>query len=150
MAPPLLPNTRLAICPACAEHVKRSEAACPHCGAALAETRASGAAAVVMMGLALAGCPDKGPDTTSASAGESETMLTTEGDDTTEGTDSTGATSVATAESDYGTATITGLETTQATDGTTDESATGTGTTSATDPTASTTNAESDYGTAAL
>lgn len=150
MAPPLLPSTRLSQCPACSEHVKRGEDACPHCGARLADTRASGAAAV-LIGLALTGCPDKGPDTTSASAGESET--TAIGESTLAGTgsgESGGESTVATtepippSESDYG------VPTSDSFTGTMTEGTSGTGETSATDPSTTTTGAESDYGVAAL
>lgn len=178
MAPPLLPTTRLTICPVCAEHVKRSEEACPHCGTALAETRATSAAAVVVMGLALAGCPDKGTDSNTTTGSSSETgttMAATESTGPTEGTGETqvtsGNTAVMTFESDYGSATITGFTTMQTeptggetmgetgttgttgttgdTESTTVETMSETGTTGATDPTETTTNAESDYGVAA-
>jgi hypothetical protein len=144
MAPPLLPTTRLSQCPACDEHVKRAEEVCPHCGAPLADTRASGAAAMILMGLALAGCPDKEPDTTTM--GETEGMSTTEE----ASTDASEATSVA--ESDYGVGVTEGL--TEATGGTTTaptEATTGeTGTTGPDTTSATTTGAESDYGVAAL
>ncbi len=94
MAPPLLPRTRLVACIACAQHFKSSESVCPHCGAEpQAESRMMRAAATVLVGLALSGCPEKEPDTTSDSGsgtstgdtGSSTTGGETEGDESTTG-----------------------------------------------------------------
>jgi len=62
---------RLTPCPACHAHVMSDERSCPHCDASLRPTASKGA--VVLMGLALAGCPSNGepeygvPDTDSES-----------------------------------------------------------------------------------
>lgn len=141
MAPPLIPTTRLSQCHACSEHVKRAEELCPHCGAALADTRASGAAAV-LMGLALTGCPDKGPDTTSATTDPTEATAVTEDEPMTSFEAEYGVGSFeGYTESGTGVVTDTSGAMTEATSGET-------GTTSP--ETTSPTGAESDYGTAAL
>jgi len=94
MAPPLLPKTRLVACLTCAQHFKSSESVCPHCGAEpRGEGRTLRAAATVLVGLALSGCPEKEPDTTGASEGVTSTGDTgtsttggeTEGDESTTG-----------------------------------------------------------------
>jgi hypothetical protein len=47
-------------CTSCGRHVRVTELACPHCGAAL---RPSGrSAAAILLGLALAGCPEPSKD----------------------------------------------------------------------------------------
>jgi hypothetical protein len=51
----LLPNTRLVVCPACAEHIKAQDPSCPHCGRERPQAGTLTAAAVAL-GLALAGC----------------------------------------------------------------------------------------------
>lgn len=87
---PLLPNTRLIACPACREHIKSSDAACPHCGAELrSDGRLSRAASAVLMGLALAGCPDKGGDSTGSN---SDGTSSGSGTDATDGTSIGGST----------------------------------------------------------
>ena len=94
MAPPLLPKTRLIACIACAQHFKSRESVCPHCGAeARNDSRTLRAAATVLVGLALSGCPETEPDTTSDSAsgtstgdtGSSTTGGETDGDESTTG-----------------------------------------------------------------
>lgn len=47
---------RLTPCPSCRAHVFANERSCPHCGSSLRAV--AGPGAVVLMGLALAGCPD--------------------------------------------------------------------------------------------
>jgi hypothetical protein len=51
----LLPNTRLVVCPSCAEHIKAQDPSCPHCGRERPQAGTLTAAAVAL-GLALAGC----------------------------------------------------------------------------------------------
>jgi hypothetical protein len=173
MAPPLLPSTRLLSCPACAEHVKAHETACPHCGAEIGGSRLASTAAAVLMGLALSACPGKGNDsdtatsTMSTGTGDSTTGNSTGGSEssTTDAVTSSGTTQLpepeygvpvteTTAEPDYGVPSTTG------TTGETDPSSGGepeygvpqtTGTTAEPDygvpgTTSSTTTAEPDYG----
>jgi len=73
MAPPLLPITRLIACPVCGEHIKSNESVCPHCGSQVrgADGGLLRAASAVLVGLALAGCPEKEPDPTTSGASES-------------------------------------------------------------------------------
>lgn len=72
---------RLMPCPSCHSHVLADDRECPHCGAAL---RGNRAAAAVLMGLALTGCPRAEPDygvpsteTTDGSGTATETMTNT-------------------------------------------------------------------------
>ena len=143
MTPPLLPTTRLFACPSCQQHVKSSEAVCPHCGARLGTSDGgiARAAAAVLMGLSLASCTGGDPEPeygvpTTMSASDSDTEGTTEGttagrdtEGTTAGSDTegtTGDTTLATTtvgsttepEPDYGVPTTD--ETTDTTDTTTD------------------------------
>lgn len=71
---PLLPSTRLVACPSCREHIKSSDTACPHCGAEFraADGRIVRAASAVLMGLALAGCPDKGGDSSGSTGNDTD------------------------------------------------------------------------------
>ena len=71
---PLLPSTRLVACPSCREHIKSSDIACLHCGAEFraADGRIVRAASAVLMGLALAGCPDKGGDSSGSTSNDTD------------------------------------------------------------------------------
>lgn len=132
MAPPLLPITRLIACPDCAEHFKSNESRCPHCGADNhgIEGRAVRAAAAVLMGLVLSGCPDKDPDPTTTTDGTEGSSGSGSGSDT--GGSSTGAGSSGTTfmpEPEYGVpATTSGPEPDYGVPGTDSTAGTGTGT----------------------
>lgn len=120
MAPPLLPITRLVACHACAQHIKSSEAVCPHCGAEhRVDGRVGKAATAMLMGLALSGCPDKDPEPTtgtesgsgtSSGSGTEATMGMETGSET--GTTTTGmtgdASTTAMPEPEYGVPTTSG------------------------------------------
>ncbi|WP_052546971.1 hypothetical protein [Enhygromyxa salina] len=89
---------RLIPCPACHSHVLVDEHTCPHCSASL--RTAAPKLPVVLMGLALAGCPAVGePDYGVPDTGLEETTTSTDTDtdtdtgmtsDTDSGTDSVG------------------------------------------------------------
>lgn len=103
MAPPLLPITRLVVCSSCAEHVKSTDDACPHCGAVLPTRQGllARAAGVALAGVMLASCTDgKGGTATQGSTGgdtedtdtdtdtDSASGGTTSGSETTAGSES--------------------------------------------------------------
>ncbi len=131
---PLLPETRLTVCSVCAEHVKRSDDACPHCGTVLGGrtglfARAAGVALVA--GVMLASCSDKensttedqalygvvssGFDTTSDTTGEVASSGSTEG--TTDAPTSTDASTTDASTTDASTTTETGETTETTSDG---------------------------------
>lgn len=96
---------RLTPCPSCHSHVLADERECPHCNASLRATAMG--IPVVLMGLALAGCPAVGePEYGVPDTGQEESTTGT-GTDTgmTEGTGMTGDTDTGTdsvGEPEYG------------------------------------------------
>ncbi len=86
--PPLLPRLRLSQCPACGEHVRVAEDACPHCGARLGGQRSllAQVAGVALAGTVLVACGAEKEastgDTTSGSSGEETLTSSTDTDAT--------------------------------------------------------------------
>ena len=130
----------LVACAACSRHVKRSDAACPHCGAVMPrEGSLLKTATAMLMGLGLTSCVEAlyGVPTTSDSGTDTD-GTTTAG--TTEGT------TEATTDATTGTATDTATSTTSTTSTTTTTTDTTAGTTAESTSTTDMTTAEPDYG----
>lgn len=77
---------RLVACPACSLHVRNDDPRCPHCDAPMRTTTAA-APSVVLLGLALAGCPaddyrDDLPADTSETSATATTTVGTSGEST--------------------------------------------------------------------
>ncbi|HWB76326.1 MAG TPA: hypothetical protein VG755_15255 [Nannocystaceae bacterium] len=81
---------RLISCTSCGQHFRADDSACPHCGEAVRVAFAPSAMAqLVLLGLALTGCPSDDDTTDTANDGTSSATLTTTAT-TSEGTSSTG------------------------------------------------------------
>lgn len=104
--------SRLIPCSSCHSHVRIDDSECPHCGATL-RTTSSMRVPAVLMGLALAGCPnDPGePEYGVADTGPSTTgVTTTDTDGSDSGTDTGSGSGSATGMTDDGTSSGTSAE----------------------------------------